>query len=1354
MKKINLLWICAFIILLPVAIANCAPSTCPTGATDAGISCNATHCTRTCTGTICGTSWTQDYSNDCDIYSTSSSADEEYCLSSTYTASNTNKCYRYDYDSSSSGEVQMTVQTSVNPDCDSEAIAGFADTTSSTKPWFENLTNYIGYVSSDEPYMNYILKTMRAHAEVGDDATYRSNAKTTYSAYCTPTAYACNNVSTYLSDCDTGCYNHATRVQVVQGYELDKGTPDQTLYYNGRCGSGTVSVNKLRNNFLKVYSTSTTTKNDLEICEIYNPSVFDVKVININANAGDYLECNYTYWDPHNYAEHNSSYEWYKNAANQNINSKIVAKGNLTPGDVWYCKVEPYNGLELGSKIQSSNNVTIASALQNPKFYVEDNLTWNNNGYFSDEETITSFNDELQGALMNCVADAQGYCNISLKFSSDAVGKLDISKMEIYYELQIRSLSIYSITEYFTNNSIKIIEFKIENNGTEIINNFTWYLNMGDGNSYLNQTINLNISEIKTFNITHTYNNPGPYNVTVLANDGINPNITSILSINVNHPPNITSNPVTTAAIGTQYTYNVAATDKDNDALTYSLTTAPSGMSINSSTGTIKWTSVSGQQGNNAVIVRVDDAESFDNQSFVISVSNRNPIITSTPITIASVGTQYSYTVTATDGDNDALTYSLTTSPNGMSINSSTGAIKWTPVSGQQGNNSIIATVSDNYGGAVNQSFVITVANSIPTITSTPTTIASVGTQYSYTVTANDADNDALTYTLTVGPTGMSVGATSGTITWTPVSGDQGNNPVIVTASDNYGGAINQSFTITVANSVPAITSTPTTTASIGTQYSYTVTANDADNDALTYTLTAGPTGMSVGATSGTITWTPTSGDQGNHPIIVTASDNYGGAVNQSFTITVANSVPAITSTPTTTASIGTQYSYTVTANDADNDALTYTLTAGPTGMSVGATSGTITWTPASGDQGNHPIIVTASDNYGGAINQSFTITVQNINPTIVTSPITTVVYNNAYSYDVNATDADNDTLTYSLVTSPTGMTINSVTGLIGWLPAIPWTYFINVSAADPFGGYSHQFFSIIVTDPANKKPTITSTPNTNAIVNTQYSYTAVGNDADGDTLTYSLIISPSGMTINSATGAITWTPSTPGNYKVGIWVSDYKGGYGSQNYTITVTTAGTIACYQNSECGTGSYNGGNYCSAGNVYQNYDTPTCNNPGTTSASCTTVSNPVLTQTCSYGCSAGICTTATCSDSDNNLDYYTQGTATKGTETKQDSCFDRSTNSTATSCSGSNCTLIEYSCNLNDIYQTNYVCDCSNGACTTSSALTIDSYSPTVLTPLVNEGSQLLPEQEVAVELVDLSKHESCLVSVPLVAVPCV
>jgi hypothetical protein len=88
------------------------------------------------------------------------------------------------------------------------------------------------------------------------------------------------------------------------------------------------------------------------------------------------------------------------------------------------------------------------------------------------------------------------------------------------------------------------------------------------------------------------------------------------------------------------------------------------------------------------------------------------PSITSSPITTATEEVQYIYDVEAKDVDfDDALNYSLTSAPNGMSIEELTGIINWTPTDAQVGTHQIIVMVMDNQSAFVTQSFTITVDN-------------------------------------------------------------------------------------------------------------------------------------------------------------------------------------------------------------------------------------------------------------------------------------------------------------------------------------------------------------------------------------------------------------------------------------------------------------------------------------------------------------------------------------------------------------------------------------------------------------------------------------------------------------------
>jgi parallel beta-helix repeat protein len=499
-----------------------------------------------------------------------------------------------------------------------------------------------------------------------------------------------------------------------------------------------------------------------------------------------------------------------------------------------------------------------------------------------------------------------------------------------------------------------------------------------------------------------------------------------------NIPPSILSSPIVTATEDVQYIYDVMALDSDGGAMTYTLTSYPTGMAINSTTGLITWTPTNSQVGtSNVTILVLDEDGGSDSQSFNISVANVNdpPTMSSTPIIVATEDIQYTYDVDGLDIDGDLLTYSLSTYPQGMTIDNASGLITWTPTNSQVGDNSVVVLVSDQNGGSETQSFSITVDNSndAPILFSTPITTATEDEIYVYDVDANDVDTqDTLIYSLTAFPTGMTIDPNSGVITWTPTNAQVGANPVTVLVTDENGTSDTQSFIITVANAndSPQIVTTSITVATEDLQYTYDVEALDIDGDVLTFILSTYPSGMTIDIVSGLIAWTPLNSQVGDNNVVILVSDGNGGTDIQSFTITVANvnDAPSIISPPITTATEDELYVYDVDATDVDvGDTISYSLTTFPSGMMIDTNSGVITWTPTNSQVGSNPISILVSDDNGSSDIQSFTISVANINnpPDIYSSPQTVATEEVSYTYDAEASDIDGDSLTFGLSTYP-----------------------------------------------------------------------------------------------------------------------------------------------------------------------------------------------------------------------------------------------------------------------------------------------------------------------------------------------
>jgi len=87
-----------------------------------------------------------------------------------------------------------------------------------------------------------------------------------------------------------------------------------------------------------------------------------------------------------------------------------------------------------------------------------------------------------------------------------------------------------------------------------------------------------------------------------------------------NRQPEISSVPPSDASAGYEYVYQVVASDRDGDKLTYSLRTSLDGMYIDFQTGTVRWRPRFNQTGNHSVIVTVSDGKAISEQQFSVMV--------------------------------------------------------------------------------------------------------------------------------------------------------------------------------------------------------------------------------------------------------------------------------------------------------------------------------------------------------------------------------------------------------------------------------------------------------------------------------------------------------------------------------------------------------------------------------------------------------------------------------------------------------------------------------------------------------------------------------------------------------------
>jgi len=270
-----------------------------------------------------------------------------------------------------------------------------------------------------------------------------------------------------------------------------------------------------------------------------------------------------------------------------------------------------------------------------------------------------------------------------------------------------------------------------------------------------------------------------------------------------------------------------------------------------------------------------------------VTLTNKKPAFAAaTDTKTVNENAALAFTVVATDGDGDVLTYSATGSPTGATFNAATGAFAWTPSYTQAGVYTVVFKANDGTVDSDPLTVTITVndVNRTPTISLNPTgpfTVAE-GQLLTFDVVASDPDTDnTLTLSASGVPSGATFVASTGKFSWTPLFNQAGSYTVLFTVKDNKNAMATVPATITVTNTntppsfaVAGAKQMPDTTILGGKNLIFTYKAIDAEGDNISYFLQdPKPEGAIIVASTGVFGWKPSNKQAGKWQIVVLASD-------------------------------------------------------------------------------------------------------------------------------------------------------------------------------------------------------------------------------------------------------------------------------------------------------------------------------------------------------------------------------------------------------------------------------------------------------------------------------------------------
>jgi Putative Ig domain len=583
------------------------------------------------------------------------------------------------------------------------------------------------------------------------------------------------------------------------------------------------------------------------------------------------------------------------------------------------------------------------------------------------------------------------------------------------------------------------------------------------------------------------------------------------------------------------------ANDSTNSGVTWTCSGAAC-TTLTSSTTAATFTA-SGATGS-ATITATSAKQPTISKSVVVTVS-APPSTTTTQVQLtaapATAGQPYSFSLTESGGAG-TLTWTATGLSDGLSLNSSTGAITGTPTS--KGTVTFTYTVKDSSAAgplsSTSGSLTITINNPpAPAITTTQgqVTAATAGSAYSFKFAATGTGT--LTWSATGLPAdGLSLNSSNGTVSGTPPSPQTVS--ISLTVSDTYGQSSSATaFTITVNPAPLGITTTSLPQGTIGSAYTSTDVAVTGGTAPFTWSLSSGtlPAGLLLNSSTGAITGTPTAAAVTSSVTVKVAdSSTPQMTTTKNFAVVITLSV---TTSSLPNAAIGTGYNATLAA-EGGQPPYTWSISSGslPAGLSLTPSTGAITGTPANNaTSSNITVKVVDSATTQQSATQAFSIFIP---LTLESTSLPNGAIGTGYNQSV-AVGGGTTPYTWSITSGslPAGLSLSASTGAITGTPANNSTSStFTVKVVDSSSSPQNVSSSFTITIPL--KIETTSLPS--GAPNVAYSQNV---SVGGGTAPYTWSITsgalPPPLSLNPATGAITGTPSATdnGNYAFTVQVVD-----------------------------------------------------------------------------------------------------------------------------------------------------------------------------------------------------------------------
>ncbi|MCX6050643.1 MAG: Ig-like domain-containing protein [Chloroflexi bacterium] len=631
-------------------------------------------------------------------------------------------------------------------------------------------------------------------------------------------------------------------------------------------------------------------------------------------------------------------------------------------------------------------------------------------------------------------------------------------------------------------------------------------------------------------------------NVDFVGNDSFNFQISDDITSSLAATVTLTVTPVNDAPVAaaqsvttqedSPITILLNGRDVDSGILTYTIATQPMSGTLGGVAPNLIYTPTANFNGQDSFAFTLNDGalDSTATVSVTVTPVNDAPIVDAQTVQTTE-DAALKLTLTGADIDSDGLTYTVVTSPAFGLLGGIAPDLVYTPTTDFNGDDHFIFLAND---GALN-SVTATVSIAVDPVNDAPVAAAQTAqtaedTAITLTLTGTDVDGDLLGYTIVQQPAHGQLSGVAPNLLYMPDANFNGNDTFTFNVTDGTltSPAASLSLTVTLVNDAPTANAQALRTYET-TPLTVTLTGSDPDSDPLTYTVLSAPVSGTLGGVAPNLIYTPTTGFIGNDSLTFQVDDSITNSLAATITLTVApaNNAP-IAYDESARTDEDSNVDVRLEGTDPDGNELVYnTLTQPLYGMLSGVAPDLL-YSPADDFNGVDHFTFRVGDGITNSSVATVSLTVNSINdPPIISDQVITTTEDTTVTVTLTGTDADNDELTYTVVTPP-------LHGLLGGVtPNLVYTPSANYNGDDRFTFVATD--GITTTLPATVSLLISSVNDApvaasqmiTTLKNAPVAITLSGLDVDGDGLIYTVVTTPANGLLGGIAPNLVYTPST-----------------------------------------------------------------------------------------------------------------------------------------------------------------------------------------------------------------------------------